>query len=342
MKLLILGGTRFLGRHLVDAALARGHEVTLFNRGKSQPGPVAGVETLHGDRSADLRLLEGRNWDAVIDTSGYWPSQVRKAAQLLSGRVGHYTFVSSISVYRDFSRRNIGESSPVLTLEPEVLHALDRPDPDSDSLWANYGPLKYHCEREAEAAMPGRTLIIRPGLLAGPYDGSDRFSYWVGRLSKGGEVLAPGRPERLIQLIDARDLASWMLKMAESSRTGTYNAVGPGRALTMAELLETCRAVSGADAKLTWVSDSFLEEQHVAPWAELPLWIPETSSKEGPDMSGFLSIDSSRAIEAGLTFRPLADTVRDTLRWLKADQPGKQASLAEERERSLLELWHNR
>jgi 2'-hydroxyisoflavone reductase len=206
MDLLVLGGTRFLGRHLVEEALGRGHQVTLFNRGESNPGLFPEVEELRGERGGDLSPLRGRRWDAAIDTSGYLPREVRRSAEILAGSAGHYTFVSSISVYEDFARTGIDEDAPVL--EP--------PDPEPVELdWELYGGLKVGCERAVEAAMPGRALVVRPGMIVGPHDYTDRFPYWRRRVAEGGDVLAPGDPERQVQLIDARDLAGWMLRMAE-------------------------------------------------------------------------------------------------------------------------------
>ncbi|WP_374015846.1 NAD-dependent epimerase/dehydratase family protein [Paenibacillus thiaminolyticus] len=339
MKVLILGGTRFLGRHLAEAALRRSYEVTLFNRGKSEVRPRLDVETLCGDRNADLSALRNRQWDVVIDTSGYWPSQVRTAIGELSEHIGHYAFVSSCNVYSDFSKRNIGEEAEVLTLKPDVLADLDRPDADSDLRMKQYGALKNHCEAVLQEMMPARSLVVRPGLIVGPYDRSDRFAYWVRRLMRGGEVLAPGRGNRGIQLIDARDLSEWMLDLCAAAATGTFNTAGPNRGLTMGELLETCREVSGTEAEFTWVNDAFLQEQGVAVWSEMPLWIPEVAPGEAGDLGGFLSLANDRAVAAGLTFRSLRHTVQDTMRWLEEESPEAGGSLKEEREQELLKLW---
>jgi 2'-hydroxyisoflavone reductase len=324
MDLLVLGGTRFLGRHLAAAALGRGHRVTLFNRGESNPGLFPGVEELRGERAGDLSPLRGRRWDAAIDTSGYLPREVRRSAELLADSVGHYTFVSSISVYRDFGRMPIDEDAPVL--EP--------PDPEPEEVdWELYGGLKVGCERAVEAAMPGRALVVRPGMIVGPHDYTDRFPYWRRRVAEGGEVLAPGDPEQKVQLIDARDLAAWMLRMAEEGGTGVYNATGPEHALTMRGMLEEIRAATGSDARFVWASEEFLLDAGVEPWEEMPFWVPK-------EMAGILSADVGRAVGAGLVFRPLGETVRGV--------PGPDeerpevdigAGIPREREEELLRAW---
>ena len=315
MDLLILGGTRFLGRHLVGSALGRGHRVTLFNRGVSGPGLFPEAEELRGERGGDLCALRGRRWDAAIDTSGYLPREVRASADLLAGAVDHYTFVSSISVYRDSSERGFDEDAPVLA----------PPDPEPEVLDLElYGELKVGCERAAEAAMPGRTLVVRPGMIVGPHDYTNRFPYWCRRVAEGGEVLAPGDPDRPAQLIDARDLADWMVRMAEERSTGAYNATGPGRDLTMRGMLEGIRDATGGDAELVWVPEKFLLDAGVEPWTELPFWVPE-------EMAGILSVDVGRAVGAGLAFRPLAKTVRDTLDGEAGDTSAEMGRGREER-----------
>lgn len=297
MDLLILGGTRFLGRHLVGSALGRGHRVTLFNRGISGPGLFPEVEELRGERGGDLSALRGRRWDAAIDTSGYLPREVRASVGLLAEAVDHYTFVSSISVYRDFSQRGFDEDAPVLA----------PPDPEPEVLdWEIYGELKVGSERAVEAAMPGRALVIRPGMIVGPHDYTNRFPYWCRRVAEGGEILAPGNPDRPVQLVDARDLAAWMIRMSEERSTGVYNATGPGHDLTMRGMLEGIREATGGRARFVWASEKFLLDADVEPWVELPFWVPE-------EMAGILSVGVGRAVGAGLYFRPLGDTVRDTL-----------------------------
>ncbi|MDQ2717568.1 MAG: NAD-dependent epimerase/dehydratase family protein [Chloroflexota bacterium] len=329
MNLLILGGTKFLGLHLVETACARGHEVTLFNRGQSNPGLFSDVEQLRGDRDGDMTALEGRHWDAAIDTSGYVPRVVGASARLLANSVNHYTFISSISVYADFSTVGMDESAPVGTLQDETVEEFTG---------EMYGPLKALCEQAAEAAMPGRVLTVRPGLIVGPHDPSDRFTYWPHRVAQGGEVLAPGKPEQGTQFIDARDLAAWIVRMVEAGHTGTYQATGPGYKLPIQRVLEECRVVSSSDARFTWVQDAFLVEKEVGPYVEMPLWIPR-----GPEDAGFAAVNCARAIAAGLTFRPLADTVRDTLAWdaTRAPDTALKAGLTREKEAQLLREWHS-
>jgi len=330
LKLLILGGTIFLGRHLVEAALAAGHEVTLFNRGRHNPALFPETERLMGNRDGNLTALKGRFWHAVIDTSGHLPSQVRASAEMLSESVEHYTFISTISVYGNISQIGIDEGSAVMTA----------PEAGQEEITAgSYGPLKVACERIADQAMPGRALIIRPGLIVGPYDPTDRFTYWPFRVAKGRTVLAPGRPERPVQFVDVRDLARWTLDMVQRRASGTYNATGPDRKLTMRQLLSECKAVSESDAVFHWVDDNTLLELHVTPWSELPLWIPEEE-----EMRGFLSVNCKKAIGDGLVFRPLASTIRDTLEWSASRGRGVrwEAGLSPRRERELLQKLHAR
>lgn len=316
MKLLVLGGTGFLGRHVVEAALASGHEVTLFNRGRTNPELFPEVEKLVGDRDGDLAPLRGRRWDAAIDVPARVPRQVRSATNALAG-IEHYTFVSSISAYRDFSRTGIDESAPLQDYEATMG--------DDDMEW--YGARKAECERTVAAAFPAAALIVRPGLIVGPHDPTDRFTYWPARVDRGGETLAPGPPGRIVQFIDARDLAPWIVRMVEERRTGAFNATNEG--VSMGELL--------AGAKVTWVSDEFLLEQGVGEWMELPLWIAD------PDWVGMHHADVSRGVEAGLRFRPVEETMRDTAAWAGTrSEHEPQAGLAPERERELLEAWRAR
>jgi nucleoside-diphosphate-sugar epimerase len=331
MQILIIGGTVFLGRHLVEAAQARGHAITLFNRGQHNPELFPEVEKLRGDRGSDLSALAERRWDAAIDTCGYVPRVVRASAELLADAVEHYTFVSSISVYADFKKQGINESDPVGTLADETVEEVTG---------ESYGPLKALCEQAAERAMPGRVLNARPGLIVGPHDPTDRFTYWPRRVAQGGAVLAPNRPEHGTQIIDVRDLADWMIAMAEERRVGIYNATGPEYHLTIGHVLDESKAVSGSDARFVWVSERFLLDAGVQPWGQVPLWVPE----EDPDNAGFDSVDCTKAIDAGLHFRPLAETIGDTLAWdatLPADRE-LRAGLTREREAELLQAWHNR
>lgn len=327
MKLLILGGTRFLGPTLVEAARARGHALTLFNRGKSNPGLFPDVEQIHGDRDGKLDGLRGRRWDAVIDTSGYVPRVVRMSAELLAPSVERYVFISTISVYDESIPPGSAESAKLATL----------PDPKSEDVRAHYGALKALCEQAAEAALPGRTLSVRPGLIVGPGDGTDRFTYWPVRLDRGGEVLCPGDGSDPVQIVDVRDLAAWTIEMAERRETGVYNAVGPASRLTAREMLEACRPPT-SDARLAWVPWAFLAAQHVEPWSDMPACIP--AAGEG---GGLAQVSAARAVAEGLRFRPVAETARDTLAWWKALPEERRASpragLSAAREREVLAAW---
>ena len=329
MKVLILGGTIFLGRALVEAALGAGHEVTMFNRGQTNPGLFPEVEEIHGDRTKNLSALGGRRWEAVIDTAGYVPRVVHMSAEFLSPGVDHYTFISSISVFADFRQPGMDESAPVGTIE----------DPSTeDATGPASGPLKALCEAAAEAAMPGRTLVIRPGLIVGPHDPSDRFTYWPARVERGGDLLAPVGPECETQLIDVRDLAEWTMRMVEARATGVFNATGPAAPLTLGEVLKTCRTVTGSDANPIWVPEEFVKEMGITPWIELPLW-----TGGGEAMAGFAKVDCRKAIAAGLTFRPLAETVIDTLAWdRRREGMVRKAGLAPDKEAPALETWRTR
>jgi 2'-hydroxyisoflavone reductase len=323
MNLLVLGGTLFLGRHLVDAALARGHEVTLFNRGQTNADLFPEVEKLRGDRESDLSALEGRRWDAAIDVHGRMTRVVRPAAELLAGAVDHYTFVSTISAYGEIFPVGMDESFPTAEFAPGM---------DEDDL-ANYGPCKAECERIVERVFADRSFIPRPGLIVGPHDPTDRFTYWPRRVAAGGEVLAPGDPGRPVQIVDGRDLAEWIVRMIEAGATGAYNATGPEYPLTMGRMLEACRAAAGSNAELVWVSDEFLLDEEVGQWMELPLWLAE------PDTEGLLAVDVSRAVDSGLSFRALEDTVRDTLAWRGDGELSESVGLSPERESELLAKW---
>jgi len=315
-----------LGRAIVHAALAAGHQVTLFNRGQSNPGLFADLETLHGDRDGDLGALQGRRFDAVIDTCGYVPRVVRQSAQLLADAADRYLFVSTLSVYADPQPAGTAEDAPLAVLAEETEEITGE----------TYGPLKAACERVVRQFFPERAFLVRPGLIVGPHDRSDRFTYWPVRVARGGEVLAPGRPDRLVQFIDVRDLAAWMVEQAAGGTPGAYNAVG--HPIPMRHVLETCRTVGGGDARFTWVDDSFLVEHEVGAWMELPLWIPESD----PMAVGFFSFDNGKAVTAGLAFRPLQETVRATLEWANTRPPDHawRTGLTAERERELLQEWH--
>ena len=332
MHVLILGGTIFLGRHLVEAAQKRGHTITLFNRGKHQPELFPDVEKLRGDRTVEADLetaFAGRHFDAVIDTCGYVPRIVRLSAQQLSDKAKIYCFISSVSVYAEMKTAALTEESPVGTLaDPTVEEVTGE----------TYGPLKVLCEQASEDAFPGRTLVIRPGLIVGPHDPSDRFTYWPHRAARGGEMLAPGDGSQPIQIIDVRDLAEWTIHLLEQEKTGVYNAVGSDTPLTMKETLETCCRESGTDAHLMWVPEAFLTENKVGQWMELPLWV----ASDG-DSHGLNTVSNTRGIADGLTFRPLAQTVRETQTWneTRPTEGTFRAALTPEKERAVLEAWAN-
>lgn len=327
--LLILGGTMFLGPAVVDTARKLGYSITLFNRGKTNPQLFPKVEKLRGNRDGDLKSLEGRRWDAVVDTSGYVPRVVRDSATLLKDS-GHYVFISTMSVYSDTSKPGADESAPVGKIANEK---------DEKVTGETYGPLKALCEKAAESAMPGKTTTIRPGLIVGPMDPSDRFTYWPVRVRRGGEVLAPGAPTDPVQFIDVRDLADFVMHTIDARIFGTYNATGPAKELGIGGLLDTCKWVSKSDAKFTWVDAEFLGQQKVAAWSDMPVWVPPVG-----DSAGFARTDLSKPIKAGLVFRPLDVTIRDTLAWwdtLPAARREKlKSGLTPEREAEVLAAWH--
>lgn len=317
LKILILGGTAFTGPHLVRLALARGHSVTVFNRGRTEKriGPLPeGVERLVGDRDPKkddgLKALEGdRKWDVVIDTSGQIPRHVRASAELLAGRAGQYIYISSISAYKMPVPPDATESAPVAELADPFTEDMGRN-------FENYGGLKAACEAAAEKAMPGRVANVRPGLIVGPGDGTDRFTYWPARFARQGkgdwgqEILCPGDGKDPIQFIDVRDLAAFLLRLAETNTNGVYNAIGPDPAVTMGDLAAACQKASKTDQKLVWVDAAFLEGEQVSPWGDMPVWIP----REG-DGAGMCSINFQKSRKAGLRSRPLDVTVRDTMAW---------------------------
>jgi 2'-hydroxyisoflavone reductase len=337
MRILILGGTGFTGPHQVAYALARGHQVTLFNRGKAPHAWPGQVEELIGDRNTgDLKALEGRTWDVCIDNPTTLPFWVRDAGRVLGGKVGQYIFISTISVYAS-NARQADETDPLqayagkdaMAETAETVRASDR---------GLYGPLKAVSEQEAQRQFPAATTIIRPGLIVGPGDDTDRFTYWPVRLARGGEVLAPGDGGDPVQFIDARDLAEWTVRMAETRTLGVFNATGPDHQQTMRGMLAGIGRAVGGDDRLTWVPTAFLEAQKVSPWSDLPVWIPGQG-----DTAGFARRNISKALAAGLTFRPLPTTAADTLAWFSTQPPDRQAKLKAgldpAREAALLAAW---
>jgi len=321
VKLLLLGGPKFVGRAVIDTALERGHEVTLFNRGMTGAELYPGLERIAGDRDGGLEGLRGREWDAVVDTSGYLPRVVGQSAGLLADAVGHYVFVSSISVYASFAEV-VDEGSELAELSA----------PGSEDISADYGALKALCEREVDTAFPGRSTAVRAGLIVGPHDPTGRFTYWPHRVARGGDVLVPGPAWRPIQLVDVRDLAAWIVTAAEERLSGPFNATGPA---TMGAVLDAARRASGSTARAVEVDDAFLTGQGVGEWMELPLWIDPSND----DWRHFMEVDATRATAAGLTFRPLDETVAGAL---------AEAALVEgvgltpERETELLTAWWSR
>ncbi|HDR7256233.1 TPA: SDR family oxidoreductase [Bacillus pacificus] len=340
MKILILGGTRFLGRAFVEEALNRGHEVTLFNRGTNKE-IFPEVEQLIGDRNGDVSSLENRKWDVVVDTCGFSPHHIRNVGEVLKDNIEHYIFISSLSVYKDWIPHHIKEDY-ILQPEPtaEQIKAVENGE---ISPYEHYGALKVLCEKEAEKYWPGRVLHVRAGLLSGMFDYTDRLPYWIQRIAKGGKVLVPGRKDRPVQIVDIKDVANWGLNMAENNKVGTFNVTGPNYELTMEELLNTCKKVPNSDATFVWVDESFMNEHKVQPWTEMPLWLPETFSLEGepkPWKGGF-SINIESAVKEGLTFRRLEDTIADVYVWMKGmDEWELKAGISGKREKCLLEKWY--
>jgi 2'-hydroxyisoflavone reductase len=336
LSILILGGTGFTGPYQVRYALSRGHKVTTFNRGKTHPGELPKeVEQLVGDRNGHLDALKDRQWDIAIDNPTTLPAWVRDAAQVLKGRVECYVFISTLSVYGE-TATGVDETAP--------LAKYDGPDPYKETLEAmkasgykTYGPLKALSEKEAEKWFPGKTLVIRPGLIVGPRDETDRFTYWPVRIDRGGEMLAPGTLNDPVQFIDARDLAEWTIRLVENRETGTYNATGPAKPLGIGGMLDGIRDALKSNAKFTWASEEFLKQQKVEVWSDMPVW---TGAE-----SGMARTNIDRALSKHLTFRPLADTARDTLGWFKSLPQDRQshlkAGLTPQREAEVLAAWKN-
>jgi 2'-hydroxyisoflavone reductase len=330
LRILILGGTAFLGIHMTEIAMRRGHTVTLFNRGHAKPGLFPGIEKLTGDRDGQLDALKDRDWDAVIDNCGYVPRHVRMSAELLAPKVRQYLFISTISVYADFSKPN-DEASPVAKIEDETCE---------DRLKA-YGALKALCEKAAAAAIPDRTTIVRPGLIVGPEDPTDRFAYWPVRAARGGEMLAPGDPRVSYQLIDVRDLVRFCIDAVETGSCGVFNVTSPAGIVRESVAAANALANSRIPPQPTWISAKFLVEQGLQPFSDLPGWLPDSG-----DMGKLHRTRVERALNAGLKISPLQKTVRDTLEWHlarpEAERATLRAGISPERERELLALWHSK
>jgi 2'-hydroxyisoflavone reductase len=331
-RILVLGGTGFAGPPIVETARARGHAVTLFNRGKTNPGLFPDVETILGDRVTELGLLKGRDWDAVIDTWAPGPTLVQQAAELLRDHVAQYVFLSTISVYK-LGKEPIDENSPVLPLPPGVV--LGGPAPRDAR---TYGPLKALAEQAAEARMPGRAISVRAGVLAGPNDPTDRFTYWPVRMARGGEMIAPGARDDRLQFIDVRDLGAWLVSIVEQGLMGVYDAVGPDDP-SLGGVLDAVKASTGPDARVTWVDTTWLAKNDAAGWDSFPLAVPKSD-----DEAGFGHVSASRAVAKGLRFRNPGDTARDALAWWRAQSDArrtkKHPGIEADREAELLRLWH--
>lgn len=326
MRLLVLGGTRFLGRAVVDVALADGWQVTTLTRGFSGPPPDA-VDARTGDRTTDagLAALTGGEWDVCVDTSGFVPRDVRRGARALAGRVGHYVFVSTVNVHPAWPAHPVADDSPVRDCPPDAGPG------DGD-----YGVLKAGCERAVEESFPGATTQVRSGVLVGPADNTSRLSWWLARVARGGDVLAPGRPDQTVQLVDVRDLAGWMLRCGQHRVAGGFTATAPAGTQTFGQLLDACVAVTGSGATLRWVDDDALVAAEVEPWTELPLWLPADDARTA------WAVDVSAALAAGLVIRPLADSVADTWQWMRrhpappAREGTPEKGIAPDKERRIL------
>jgi 2'-hydroxyisoflavone reductase len=323
VKLLVIGGTIFLGRHVVEAALAKGHEVTIFHRGRHGADLFPDVERILGDRDGGLEPLRGRSFDAILDPSGYVPRVVRASAEFFADATDHYAFVSSLSVYADDSTPGQDESGPLVELEDPAVEEVTG---------ETYGGLKVLCEAAVKDVFGERGLNFRPGLIVGPHDPTDRFTYWPHRVARGGRVIAPAPEDWPVEFTDVRDLAAFLVHAAERRIGGVFNASGPAvERPTFGRFLAACRDVAGSDAEFVWVDEAFMEAQGIAPWMDLPLFA-------GTDAPGFNTRDSGAAVAAGLTFRPMEETIRDTLEWarsLPADREWR-AGLTEEREAAAL------
>ncbi|HLO84102.1 MAG TPA: NAD-dependent epimerase/dehydratase family protein [Nostocaceae cyanobacterium] len=327
MNILILGGTQFLGRHFVEVALSQGYKVTLFNRGLTNNNLYSDVEKLVGDRSQnDLKALQGKNWDLVIDTAGYFPNLpqiVQATAELLQNSVKFYVYISTVSVYSQL-QNNGDETLPLYPTNQELPEEMSA---------EKYGTLKVMAESVVREIYAEKSLIVRPGLIVGPYDNTGRLTYWVRRIAEGGEILAPESPDLPVQIIDARDLVQWVYKLASISQGGIYNAVGPNYPLKLGEVLTTCQQVTAGNAKFTWIPSEFLADEGVEYWQELPLWLPPAEQYTFP------CLNNSRAIASGLRFRSLTETINDIWQWDQLAQPKYASGLSREKETAILQKW---
>jgi len=302
LKVLILGGTTFLGPHLTNELLSHGHTVTHFNRGNEHDFYFPEVEKLQGNRYGNLKALRGRKWDVVIDTCGYLPGVVEASSKILTKATKHYTFISTISVYNDFNQPTIDENAP--------LARLKNNHHDEEITAETYGPFKVGCEKVIKTYFPDNSLIIRPGLIVGPCDSSDRFTYWVRRIAEGGKVLIPNTPNQKLQIIDVRDLAKWIVKMVEEEAVGIYNATGPKEELSLGQFINECSQFARKKVDFIWVDEQFFIDRHLDNWDKLPLWLSSKSN-----MVGLFNIDCRKALDSGLSYRPLSETISDTLNW---------------------------
>lgn len=328
MKTLIIGGTRFLGRHIAEYALKRNHEITLFNRGISGPALFPEVEHITGDRNKDLALLANHRWDVVIDTCGYLPKPVKASAALLQDISEQYIFISTISVYDLAEAQRMDENAALHQLPPEA-------NPDEFQL-ENYGALKVLCENAVNDVFDERACIVRPGLIVGPFDPSDRFTYWVRRIAAGGEVLLPEPPDAPTQFVDVRDISDWIVQLAEKRINGTFNATSPIEHCIMGELAECIKELSGSNAHFNWLSEEFLLNNEVQPWSDLPLWLPRADN-------ALMTAIVDKALQNGLTLRPVAETVQDTLNWdaTRNHEDAMKAGITLPREKELLQKWRS-
>jgi len=332
-RILILGGTGFLGPATIEIAQAHGHHVTMFNRGKTRPDLFPGVEKLHGDRDPKkgegLKALEGGKWDAVIDNSGYYPRMVGASAALVAPHAKQYLYISSISAYKEPNPENGTEDAPLATLADPSVEEMGKE-------YQNYGGLKALCEQAAQKAMPGRATIIRPGYIVGPDDPTGRFTYWPVRFDKGGELAVPGAPSDPVEIIDVRDLAAWLVHLVEQGTTGVFNACGPDKRLAWGSLVADFQKAGNPNAKPIWIPAEFMAKQE---GIEFPIWAPYLG-----ETKGFHTWSNARAVKAGLKFRPALDTVKDTLSWYKTQEKiekgrNKLAAPTAEQETKLIAAW---